>query len=286
LAQEAGHLRPKRAQRLSAEVRRVLAHAGISSSAINCNSDVYWHQEFRGYAEQAIRGIARSWKMKPSPEQQEAGSAVVVHYLVRTMFQLLKPNNLGAMWLELGKNDVSKRGRRILVFRSAINTDAKDPEGCLQTLIRHGGVRHVINLYSGDMPLDDFLEEERKATRALGATHVSVTGPWRQSIKSSAQYQRNRGRVMQQLAQLIKDRILRPGGKPPRGHVHVHCGGGMHRTGMVYGVLQRCLGRASPQAVRETFQRHTGYRSAREPGGFEALNLKFIEDFDCRLLER
>ena len=31
------------------------------------------------------------------------------------------------------------------------------------------------------------------------------------------------------MARLIREQILMPGGAPPKGNIHLHCGGGMHR---------------------------------------------------------
>ncbi|HAN30712.1 MAG TPA: hypothetical protein DCQ06_03870, partial [Myxococcales bacterium] len=78
--------------------------------------------------------------------------------------------------------------------------------------------------------------------------------------------------------------LLRPGGKVPRGHLHVHCGGGMHRTSMFVGVIERCINASSVSDVIERYRQHVGWTDATHPGGFEAQNVDFIESFPCELL--
>ena len=86
------------------------------------------------------------------------------------------------------------------------------------------------------------------------------------------------------VATLINTQILRPNQSLPKGNVHVHCGGGMHRTGMVLGILDRCLNGASPERVEATLKKHTAFKSDEHPGGYERGNLAFILGFDCGLL--
>ena len=59
----------------------------------------------------------------------------------------------------------------------------------------------------------------------------------------------------------------------------------MHRTGMVIGVLERCIGGGPMSDIEERFKRHVGWRSASETGGFEPEKA-FIAEFDCDLLRR
>jgi hypothetical protein len=58
----------------------------------------------------------------------------------------------------------------------------------------------------------------------------------------------------------------------------------MHRTGMVFGVIERCLGRASDEAVIARYRRHVAWVSPEQPGGYEQNNVDFILGFDCALL--
>ncbi len=91
--------------------------------------------------------------------------------------------------------------------------------------------------------------------------------------------------AQQAVAKIINNNLLRPGGKAPKGNLHVHCGGGMHRTGMVVGVIDRCLNGTPMDRIEADYKRHVGWRSPQTPGGFEKANVAFIRDFDCKLLK-
>ena len=64
-----------------------------------------------------------------------------------------------------------------------------------------------------------------------------------------------------------------------------HSSGGMHRSGMLFGVLRRCVNGDSMAQIEREYRRHVAYSSEQQPGGFESLNLRFIREFDCRLLK-
>jgi protein tyrosine/serine phosphatase len=94
-----------------------------------------------------------------------------------------------------------------------------------------------------------------------------------------------RRQAMEAVARLIREQIVAPQGAPPRGNLHLHCGGGMHRTGMIAGVLERCVNGTPLPVVEANYRYHVGYRDAAHPGGLEEGNLRFIRDFDCALLQ-
>src|SRR5207244_9516797 len=94
-----------------------------------------------------------------------------------------------------------------------------------------------------------------------------------------------RSEAMHSVARLIKEQILLPNGAPPRGNIHVHCGGGMHRTGMIIGILERCVNHEPPDVIDAHYKHHVAWHSDAQPGGYEPGNLQLIRDFDCSLLE-
>lgn len=65
------------------------------------------------------------------------------------------------------------------------------------------------------------------------------------------------------------------------GSVYIHCYGGHHRTGVVYGVMQKCLGKMNVEDVINEYKCHIGYESAEKPGGFHADNETLIREFPC-----
>lgn len=279
---------------LSLEAQRTLRAAGIEPSSLRCNSLVVWDHHLSEYARAISEKIARAWHVDSSnPElskkQLDEGADIALGYLVRSSFNQLKPENVGVMLLKDRRyRDSEGRERPLLIFRSGVTTDSSEADSCLRSLVAQGGVKHMINLYGGDYPFDDLIAMERQVAQELGATHFDGGGgpTWRRMVKKKEDYEKNRKQAEQSVAELINSQILRPYGKAPEGNIYFHCGGGMHRTGMIYGILQRCINGDSMEVIEEINKRHTAYRSPDDRGGFELLNLQFIRDFDCSLLNR
>ena len=195
-------------------------------------------------------------------------------------------DNMATLALE---GHATKDGQPLVLYRSAY-THAPAAEGsCYRALVHEAGVRHTVNLYSGPMPTDDLDRDERAVMEAAGGTYFNahegseaVKG-WRERVGHVKDDELRE--VMKDLAQLIRTEVLRPGGSAPVGPVHVHCGGGMHRTGMVMGVLDRCINGADDGKIVTDYRRHVAWQSAEEPGGYEQDNVDFILGFDCGLLE-
>ena len=66
---------------------------------------------------------------------------------------------------------------------------------------------------------------------------------------------------------------------------YFHCAGGMHRSMTVDGVIRRCLGHEPIESIEEAMQYHGAYRDEETPNGYEEPILRFVEAFDCSLLE-
>ena len=159
-------------------------------------------------------------------------------------------------------------------------------------LLEHGGVKHVNNIYAGHFPLHDLIREEARVAAAQqgGVSYVDekqrrAPRKWRKMIEDEAHYEGNKAKAMALCAKQIRG-ILNPGGKAPEGNILLHCAGGMHRTGMLVGIIRRFLRKEdSLEAIIADYRRHVDYRDAAHPGGAEALNERFIEEFDLSLLE-
>lgn len=268
-----------------AELRR----AGLRAEQIRCNGRVIWFPQLHHLAKQAAAELARR-EGRPLPKaQHKKNTRVLLGYMVRLVFQVVGTQNLGAMQLRgLSYKDAQGQEHPLLIFRSGVTTDVTRPASCLRSLLTAGQVRHVVNLYGGTFPLHEFIRAERRLCKKLGATHHDSAADerieWRKLIKTEASYGKNRELAMKRVAKLITERILRPEGKPPRGNIYIHCGGGMHRSGMVFGILRRCVNGADMKTVEREYKRHVAYRSPAQPGGYEALNVRFIREFDCKLL--
>ncbi|PIE17577.1 MAG: hypothetical protein CSA65_08505 [Proteobacteria bacterium] len=266
-----------------------LRKGGLHAERIRCNGRVLWVPQLHRLAKEAAAELARRERRPLSKAQHKKNTRVVLGYLVRLVFQVMDTQNLGAMQLR-GRSYKDARGQEhpLLIFRSGVTTDVTRKASCLHSLLTAGRVRHVVNLYGGTFPLHEFIRAERQLCEKLGATHHDDAADkrveWRKLIKTEASYEKNRLLAMKRVAKLINQHILRPHGKPPRGNIYIHCGGGMHRSGMVFGVLRRCINGAEMSRVEREYKRHVAYRSPQRPGGYEALNVRFIREFDCKLL--
>lgn len=271
-------------------MRTTLATAGVDPDRLQCNTVVRWEPRLDAYAAQTVDGIARLWSL---PEIDAARRKQARHhalgYLVRSYFEQMNHHNLGVMALR-GQSTVDSQGRAhpLLIFRSGLIVGEGGSSRCFRTLIEEGRVRHVFNLYTGTFPFSDLIAAEKQLASQLGATYLDANdtsaGNWRHLVEEEKDYRKNIATAMQRLADLTRS-ILRPENKPPRGNIYFHCGGGMHRSGMVFGLLRRCINRDPPEVIEAEYKRHTGWISPRSPGGFEPLNLQLIRDFDCSLLQ-
>jgi hypothetical protein len=271
-------------------VRHELERGGLDPVEIRCNTDVHWLPNLSRYAKEMTQGMVKMLGAKPDDETLQRARHHALGYLVRTYFDLLRPHNLGVVALE-GWTYEGPDGeeRPLLLFRSGVTTNPATPCKCFRSLVKHGRVRHVFNLYGGTFPFHDMLAREQKECEEMGISYFNAARKneyaWRALVEEKEDYEQNRKRAMKRLARFISEQLLRPGGEPPRGNLYVHCGGGMHRSGMLVGVVRKCINGDSWSIIEAEYRRHVAWRSEAEPGGFEPLNLRFIKEFDCSLLE-
>lgn len=181
-------------------------------------------------------------------------------------------------------------GSPLIVHRTGLTPRPQSAGSCFHHLLEEGGTRHVVNLYAGDIPTEDLESAERQAAEGSGATYYAARDHgegavgWRHALREHPGDPAVRRQAMESVAAIINGEILRPGGEAPQGNVHVHCGGGMHRTGMVVGILDRCLNGAPRDRIEAAFRHHTDWQSDSDVGGFEPENVDFVMSFDCSLL--
>ena len=276
---------------LSAAEHAALASAGVDPSAIRCNSDATWSTTLRADAKAAaaeILGALTSAGVVFDAAQAEAArkaaTDIVFWRLVLAGLIDANHNNLGVVAL---RGLQTADGRPLVLFRTAFTPDPDAPNSCAQSLVHAGGVRHAVNLYAGPMPTLALEAAERRALQAVQGSYRSARDAdaqmqWREDLRASETPETQR-KAMLAVAQTLRE-LLYPLGGLPKGHLWVHCGGGMHRTGMVVGILERCVNGASMDEVAQSFQRHVAWHSPQDPGGFERANLDFIAAFDCSLL--
>jgi len=276
---------------LHPETIQTLRQSNLDPDKIRCNSKVVWAPNLNKYAKGIIKEIEELWSVNPDPALRKKAKYQTLGYLVRNTFELLQTQNLGVMHIK-GKTYKDKDGqeRPLLLFRSAIIIEPKESGGCFNSLVKNGDVQHVINLYGGTFPLQDKIEEERERSAQLGVSFFDARDQpdlcWRKLVEEEECYLGNLEVAMKRLAAVIQDQILKPGGEAPRGNIYLHCAGGMHRSGIIFGVLRKCFNGDPMDEIEQEYKRHTAYTSDEQPGGYEELNLKFIKDYDCSLLGR
>lgn len=279
----------------------LLAQAGVAPEAIACNHDNRWGTGLRRDAKDAAEDLlsALGPALAPSADREALRpklAGLVFWRMVRAVLLEGNTNNLGAFPLRgrtyLGADG---RSRQVLVFRSGMTPDPDRAGSCFDSLLSGAGVRHVVNLFDGEIPAQDLSAKEGQAAARHGATYHTASddpgayGPWRDLLRKKTDdpqaAQAAAQKAEHSVARLIREQVLLPEGAPPRGNIHIHCGGGMHRSGMIAGVIERCVNHEPWEVVRGHYLYHVGYRDAAHPGGMEEGNLRFIQGFECGLLD-
>jgi hypothetical protein len=273
--------------------RAPLTQQGGNPAAVACRPDQVWDKGLRSaskaLAMETLAAMAASGVATTGPESQkllEQVEDVAMWALVRRLLLGGRHHNFGGIPI---RGLLTADGEPVVVYRTGVTETPDQPGSCVQSLLRHGKVRHIVNLYAGPMPTADLETAERQAVQGIGGTYFLARGndpeiaEWREHLRERGEEVRDE--VSQIVAKIINEEILHPGDAPPRGNVHLHCGGGMHRTGMIMGILDHCINRTEPTVIEADYRRHVAWRSDESPGGFEAENLDFIFHFDCGLLD-
>lgn len=265
-----------------------VALAGPIAAA--CRDVTAWHPALRDAADAAALAALARVEAQTGALSVQTRAVLQRDLRHELMWHLVRGLLLGANLHNHGFVDLpgvrTAAGTPLRLHRTGFTPSPGAIGSCVRALIEHGGVRHIVNLYAGPMPTADLEAAERASIAAVGGSYYTAredasAQTWRENLHDDAAFAAAESAV----ARLIRHAVLRPGGEAPRGALHIHCGGGMHRTGMVVGVLQRCLGGASDATVEAAYRHHVGWRSDAEPGGFEQGNLDFIRRFRCELLQ-
>ncbi len=276
----------------------VLKEAKIDPNCLDCNSQNRYSKQLKPFSKVSAKilldkitpFIKKDLNKADDEELFEKLEDHVMWAMVRGVLIEGNNNNLGAIVLK-GYYWTDKNGKEqpLTIFRSAFTPFPKDKNSCFRSLLEKGKVKHVINLYDGDMNLNDLIKEEKETSEELGASYVRTAdlnyGHWRGTIRKHPKKGPELTRATNNVARLIKEQIFNPQGKAPKGNILIHCGGGMHRTGMIVGLLMRLINKSSEKLIIDTYKYHTGYRSKDTQGGFEQGNLDFIFNFNPKLLQ-
>lgn len=273
---------------------------GIDLSKTTCNPSVIWADRMGddadAFASDLETTVSPHLKRLHDNDRQALNQQIgdlAMNWFIRVLLIHGNFNNVGAVVLSSKTwADDAGRSHPLVVFHSGTTPYAADEGSCFRSLIREGRIRHVINLYDGNVPLRDQIEAEARVAEELGADYVDLSqldhgyGNWREVAGDISATDEQREAAAQGVARLIRERILAPGGAPPRGNIYFHCAGGMHRSPLLSGVLRRCLTDESMEQVEEAMRLHTAYVDAAHTGGFEGPMVELVRRFDCGLLEQ
>lgn len=306
---------------IDSESLDALTHGKINALAVRGNSRCFWDTDggMILMRDEIVRAVASVVGIRVQREEEEktstavdvstgsqlkAGGRVVLGYLVRLTYEIRGDQNVGAIVL---KNMFDPKGQPIVLFRSQAMVDVDREGSCFRNLLADGGgrVRHVHSIYAGHFPVGDLLDSEKSICAQLRKRRVDERGEdaslpsfadarsyrvprkWRRLVEKPSDWE-NPDRVSRAMAicasQILS--ILRPNGHPPKGNILVHCCGGMHRTGMIVGIIRRYVNGDPIEDIIADYKRHVDWRSHEQPGGYEDLNEKFIREFDLSLFDR
>lgn len=274
-------------QTVDAETQAALVEGGLCSreeaaTFLNANSNADFTPV--GSAASRIRSaLIDLLGYEPNDKQRGKAKHGLIGFLVRQLFEIRGDNNIGAVVLDGFE-------RPLVLFRGSTMVGVEEQNSAFRNLIEKGNVTNVVNIYAGSFPLHDLIAKEVEVCREYGVVHHDERKQvplrqWRKLIDDEALFLENKAKAEESVAEVIKD-IVMPGGEAPEGNIFLHCGGGMHRTGMIVGIIRRYFNNDSMEAIKADYQRHVAWKSDEDPGGYEELNLRFIEEFDLSVLDR
>lgn len=263
----------------------------------NCNQNVVWHSSMKAETQDMAAeihalyaGLIPSLDDKAKEDLLKKSQKTLSKRLIRNLLIEGKSINLGAFRIK-GYYWTDENGKKqpLVAYRSAITPWPKRPDSCYRSLLKNGNIKNIINLYDGTIPLKDHQTMEKEVAKEMGVNYVDTTdpqvniAPFRELVEKEADFNNpeNRRKASESVSRIINEFVLSSGGEAPKGNVYYHCAGGMHRTGIISGVIQRCVNGMDMETIKKSYARHVAYENDDIKGGFEELNLRFIQEFDC-----
>lgn len=164
-------------------------------------------------------------------------------------------------------------------------TDARSE--CMRSLVQDHGLAKIVNYDELDWPSAETLTREEQGS-LLRFNPKARYWKFNDTVGRTFQYKISKvpGQNDPDRKRFIFDdvaRIMREieGKKEDPGSVYIHCYGGHHRTGVVYGVLQKCIGGMTVDRIIEEYRCHIGYESEEHKGGQHPDNETVIREFPC-----
>ncbi|MDC0534386.1 hypothetical protein OAO18_01090 [Francisellaceae bacterium] len=177
-----------------------------------------------------------------------------------------KNNNIGSMIIPFNN------GKKT-IYRSSLLYNSQQ---CLKALTKDKNVQTLINLYNGDFVNQEQATygEENEFAQDGGWTYIKMLD-FNDRYKNEVEFER----LQKQVTSIAYMTAY------AQGNVLLHCYGGIHRTGIVFGVLQKCIQKVPMAEVINTYKKHADWHSKEDPGVYYQINVDFIEKYDCHLLD-
>lgn len=147
-------------------------------------------------------------------------------------------------------------------------------KACLNHLVKKKNVRNIFNLYNGSFKSAVFLRQaEKKYFYKVNGKKYTHIKDYEYKLKHQTKEQ-----LFNKISEMVNSIVETPGNSV------LHCYGGMHRTGILYGILQKCVNGLKIEQVINEYRCHTAYKSKEDEGGRNPKNEDVIREFPCQIL--
>jgi len=224
---------------------------------LGCSGSVYQSGDNNNIPDEKAK-IPSNCSTKPFPQSSELHKLYTSNHalFVKTFTKLLSTySNVGYEYINF------PNGGKI-VFRSA--TFGPNPDG-LKSLVKNAHITTIINLFSAKWVynLDELNLKEKNAFMSVGGqNYIQIL----HFSDNPAKYP-NREVFLNKISQIIKYIQYSDG------NVLIHCLGGEHRTGIIFGILLRCFNDLSMEKVIDNYKLHVS------KGLFKEQNIETIKRF-------
>jgi len=172
-------------------------------------------------------------------------------------------NNIGGIQLN---------GSNKILLRSAILTYSPQ---CLFQIKQQYHIDNIVNLYYGQLvDLSKQIEQEKKLFKKSGGDqYINIL-----NFSYKTQEYKSRAEMNTHIAKITNTVLSLPG------NTLIHCLIGSHRTGIIFGVIQKCVNHAPLNEIIDNYKCHVGWKSNAHPGAYHQENIDVIKEFPCDLI--
>jgi len=165
------------------------------------------------------------------------------------------------------------QGKKVVYRSSILNANPK----CLKELAVNKRVETIIYLYNGNYIDEKTIPDQERQMFAKDGGQIYIdTLNFDDFMSYPAKNSEKRNLLMASIIKLIA---------ASPGNVLIHCLGGMHRTGLIYGILQKCIQKLPLDKVIDTYSKHVGYKNKKDIGTYSKYDVQTLTNYSCSLLK-